>query len=70
MDYLDTLRRNGWLADPTDKVRVVVIHRDSCPVNRTGRCVCQPRLVLAHPSIDEDQDLEPDVPVYDLASGE
>ncbi len=72
MDYLDTLRRNGWLADPADQVRVVAIHTEGCPANRRGRpCWCEPRLVLVADSLprfakDDDRDL----PILDAVSNE
>jgi hypothetical protein len=28
MDYFETLRSNGWLADPGERVRVVAIHAE------------------------------------------
>jgi hypothetical protein len=47
MDYFETLRRDGWLADPSDRVRVLAIHGESCPARRGCRCRCEPRLVLS-----------------------
>ncbi len=46
MEYLDVLRRGGWLPDPADRVRLVVEHGGDCQVRRGGRCRCVPRLVL------------------------
>jgi hypothetical protein len=71
MDYLDTLRRNGWLADPSDRVRVAAIHAEGCPANGGRTCRCNPRLVLAadYPprwAKDESRDL----PLLDAASNE
>lgn len=71
MDYLDTLRRNGWLADPSDRVRVVAIHIESCPANDGWSCRCNPRLVLAADFLprrakDENRDL----PLLDAVSNE
>jgi hypothetical protein len=72
MDYLDTLRRNGWLADPADQVRVVAIHTEGCPANRRGRpCWCEPRLVLvADLPRRETGQVDGDLPMLDAASGE
>ena len=72
MDYLETLRRNGWLADPGDQVRVVVIHADGCPIHRRGGpCWCERRLVLVAYSLsrfakNDDRDL----PFLDAVSNE
>ncbi len=52
MDYLDTLRRDGWLADPSDRVKVVAIHKEHCPARFGRPCRCVPRLDLC-------QDLQP-----------
>lgn len=48
MDYLDALRRNGWLPDPTDRVAVVAAHTWHCPAALDARhpCRCVPRLEL------------------------
>jgi hypothetical protein len=46
MEYLDVLRRGGWVPDPADRVRVLVEHRDGCPARTGGRCRCVPRVVL------------------------
>jgi hypothetical protein len=71
MDYLDTLRRNGWLADPGERVRVVVIHADGCLTDWGRSCSCDPRLVLAaDPLPIEARLIDNDLPVLDLASGE
>ncbi len=71
MDYLDTLRRNGWLADPSDRVRIVVIHAEGCPANVGRTCRCNPRLVLAadYPP-HEARNLDSYLPMLDAASGE
>ena len=42
MDYFDALHCNGWLADPTDRVRVVAIHEAGC--SGEDGCSCVPRL--------------------------
>jgi len=71
MDYFDTLRSNGWLADPGERVRVVAIHGDGCLTNWGRPCSCDPRLVLAadfHPR--EAKEVINDLPTLDLASGE
>ena len=47
MDYFETLRRNGWLADPSDRVQVLAIHGERCPARRGRTCRCEPRLVLS-----------------------
>ena len=71
MDYLDTLRRNGWLADPSDRVRVVAIHIESCPANDGWTCRCNPRLVLAADYLPRRARTEDsDLPILDAASGE
>ena len=72
MGYLDTLRRNGWLADPADQVRVVVIHAEGCPTHRRGGpCWCEPRLVLvAGPPRRRAKDEDHDLPLLDAASNE
>jgi hypothetical protein len=72
MDYLDTLRRNGWLADPSDQVRVVAIHAGGCPTHRRGGpCWCQPRLVLvADPPRRQAGRVDSDLPMLDAASNE
>jgi hypothetical protein len=46
MDYFDALRENGWLADPTDRVRVGAVHQRGCGGPFGGRCVCSPQLVM------------------------
>ena len=71
MEYLDVLRRNGWLADPSDRVRVVASHDRSCPANDGQSCRCFPRLVLAADllPIRVEKD-DPDLPILDAASNE
>jgi hypothetical protein len=71
MDYLDTLRRNGWLADPSDRVRVMAVHTEGCPARRRGPCWCEPRLALV-PDLPrrEAGDRASDFSVLDAASNE
>jgi hypothetical protein len=71
MGYFDTLRRNGWLADPGERVRVVAIHAEGC-LTRWGRaCSCKARLVLAvDPLPPEVKLIDNDLPTLDMASGE
>jgi len=71
MDYFDTLRYNGWLADPGERVRVVALHAHGC-LSTWGRpCSCDPRLVLAvDPFPRESRLIDNDLPTLDLASGE
>ena len=71
MNYLETLRCNGWLADPSDRVRVVAIHAEGCPADDGWSCRCNPRLVLAADYLpcrakDEDHDL----PMLDAVANE
>ena len=71
MDYLDTLRRNGWLADPSDRVRVMAIHAEGCPTHRSGPCWCEPRLVLVADLLRREAgQIDSDLPRLDAASGE
>ena len=71
MDYLETLRRNGWLADPGERVRVVSVHADRCPVVEGKPCACEPRLVLAaDPFAREARLVDNDLPTLDLAANE
>jgi hypothetical protein len=71
MDYFETLRRNGWLADPGDRVRVVAIHGKGCPANAGRPCACDPRLVLAvDPLPRRAKEVDNDLPLLDAASGE
>ena len=72
MDYLDTLRRNGWLADPSDRVRVVAIHAEGCPTHRrAGPCWCEPRLVLVADYLQRRaRDENRDRPMLDAAANE
>ena len=71
MDYFDTLRRDGWLADPGERVRVVAVHRDACLTRRGRPCSCRPRLGLAAEAVSlEAGDFDDDLPTFDLASGE
>lgn len=71
MDYFDTLRSNGWLADPGERVRVVAIHRDGCLSNWGRQWSCEPRLLLAaDPFSNEVQLIDNDLPTLDRASGE
>ena len=71
MDYFDTLRRNGWLADPGERVRVVAIHARGCLTNWGRSCSCDPRLVLAAESDPrEAEEFDNDLPMFDMASGE
>jgi hypothetical protein len=71
MDYLDVLRQDGWIADPTDKVRVIAIHEASCPAARGRSCWCRPRLELAVDMANgRDGDLDRDPLPLDVASGE
>ena len=71
MDYLEVLSRNGWIADPTDKVRVTAVHDVDCPASAGRSCWCSPRLVLtAECSQSIDRDLDHDAPILDRASGE
>ena len=71
MDYFDTLRRNGWLADPGERVQVVAIHATGCLANWGRACSCDPRLVLAADSFPRNaRESDGDLPTLDLASGE
>ena len=71
MDYFDTLRGNGWLADPGERVRVVAIHVGSCLSNWGRPCSCEPRLMLVADPLPRDFRLiDNDLPVLDIASGE
>ncbi len=72
MDYLDTLRRNGWLADPADQVRVVAIHVEGCPTHRRGGpCWCEPRLVLVADLLQRQSgQVDSDLPMLDAVSNE
>jgi len=71
MGYFDTLRSNGWLADPGERVRVVAIHAESCLTNWGRPCSCDPRLVMAaDPLPREARLIDNDLPALDLASGE
>jgi hypothetical protein len=71
MDYFETLRCNGWLADPGERVRVVAIHARGCLANWGRSCSCDPRLVLAvDPLPREVKLIDNDLPTLDLASGE
>jgi hypothetical protein len=71
MDYFETLRSNGWLADPGERVRVVAIHAEGC-LTRWGRpCSCDPRLVLAADPLSKNVWLiDNDLPTLNRASGE
>lgn len=71
MDYFDVLRRDGWIADPTDKVRVTVVHEEDCPAAKGRSCWCTPRLVLtARSSHSDEHDLDGDFSRLEIASGE
>jgi hypothetical protein len=71
MDYFETLRCNGWLADPGERVRVVAIHAKGCLANWGRSCSCDPRLVLAVDTLPREIRLiDNDLPTLDLASGE
>jgi hypothetical protein len=71
MDYFDTLRRNGWLADPGERVRVVAIHERGCLANWGRSCSCDPRLrLVADPLAREARLIDNDLPTLELASGE
>ena len=71
MEYFDTLRSNGWLADPGERVRVVAIHAENCLTNWGRPCSCSPQLVLAaDPLPRKVQHLDNDLPMFEAASGE
>ena len=71
MDYFETLRSNGWLADPGERVRVVAIHAEGCLTDWGRPCSCVPRLVLAaDPLTRHVRGEDHDLPMLDLASGE
>jgi hypothetical protein len=71
MDYLEVLRRNGWIADPTDKVGVTAVHDMDCPASAGRTCWCSPRLELtAEWAQPVGRDLDRDAPRLDIASGE
>ncbi len=71
MDYFDTLRSNGWLADPGERVRVVAIHAESCLTDWGRPCSCDPRLVLAADPLPRKAKEEDNaLPLLDVASGE
>jgi hypothetical protein len=71
MDYFETLRRNGWLADPGERVRVVAIHAPGCLATWGRSCSCDPKLVLAvDPLPCRPRDDDKNLPMLDLASGE
>jgi hypothetical protein len=71
MGYFETLRRNGWLADPGERVRVVAVHEKGCLADWGRPCSCEPQLVLAaDPLPREVRLIDKDLPTLDLASGE
>jgi hypothetical protein len=71
MKYLETLRRNGWLADPGERVRVVAIHERGCLANWERPCSCDPQLrLVVDPMPREARLVENDLPTLDIASGE
>jgi len=71
MDYFETLRSNGWLADPGERVRVVAIHAEGCLTHWGRPCSCDPRLVLAaDPLPRQAKEENNDLPLLDIASGE
>jgi hypothetical protein len=71
MKYFDTLRRNGWLTDPGDRVRVVSMHQRGCSSAWSRSCSCDPRLELVvDPPPRDVGDDESDLPTLELASGE
>jgi hypothetical protein len=71
MDYFETLRSNGWLADPGERVRVVAIHAEGCLTRWSRPCSCDPRLVLAADPLPRSaKELDDDLPLLDAASGE
>ena len=71
MGYFETLRRNGWLADPGDRIRVVAIHAKGCPAKVGRPCACDPRLVLAVDPLPRRAKVRDNVlPMLDAASGE
>jgi hypothetical protein len=71
MDYFDTLRRNGWLADPGERVRVVAVHAEDCLSGWGRACSCEPRLLLAaDPLPRAARSADDDLPMLDIASGE
>jgi hypothetical protein len=71
MDYFETLRSNGWLADPGERVHVVAIHAEGCLTHWRRPCSCDPRLVLVADPIPRGvRVIDNDLPSLDLASGE
>jgi hypothetical protein len=71
MDYFDTLRGNGWLADPGERVRVVAIHAEGCLANRGRPCSCNPRLVLSADTLAREIRLiDKDLPTLDRVANE
>ncbi len=71
MGYFDTLRRNGWLPDPGERVQVVAIHVAGCLANWGRTCSCDPRLVLAADLLPRTaKEADSDLPLLDAASGE
>ncbi len=71
MDYFETLRSNGWLADPGERVRVVAIHAEGCLTRWSRPCSCDPRLVLAADPFSKNVWLiHNDLPTLNRASGE
>lgn len=71
MDYLETLRRNGWLCDPGERLRVVAVHAKGCLANWGRPCSCDPRLrLVVDPFIREARLIDNDLPTLDIASGE
>jgi hypothetical protein len=65
MDYLEALRRNGWLPDPSDQVRVVAEHATGCSGRAGHRCDCVPRLVL-QPLEAPRREPQPAIPVIPI----
>jgi len=71
MDYFDTLRRNGWLSDPSDRVKVVAIHQEHRPTRFGRPCRCTPRLVLCQDRPSNNRQRQAVEPLrMDAASGE
>lgn len=56
MDYVEALRENGWLPDPTDTVVVGVEHAGGCLARAGRECTCLPRLVLRASSVEASSD--------------
>lgn len=68
MSVSDVPHDHGWMPDPADRVTVVPVHDERCPVHDGAGCRCRTRLELRLVTKPRDVDFDDRVVELDLTS--